>query len=76
MIKICNYINFSNIIISLNQNKQTIVKLSYLDSLFIYNIEDTMLLTSKIPSLTEAPEILTTNTFSNKSDLWSLGIIL
>ena len=69
-------INLSNILISLNQNKQTIVKLSYLDSIFIYNIEDTMLITSKNPLLTEAPEILNANPFSNKSDLWSLGIIL
>ena len=66
----------SNIYINTKSNK-IIYKLSFLDSIQFYNLEEDSKLTNlKLPSLTESPEILNNNLLLNNSDLWSLGIII
>jgi len=69
-------IKLSNIYINIKSNK-IIYKLSYLDSIQLYNLEKIIKFsTPKSPSLTLSPEMLNNNSYFNNSDLWSLGIII
>ena len=64
----------SNILINLKENNKIEIKLSYFDSIKFSNKIDKDLL--KKICLTTPPEILKGELFNNKSDIWSLGIII
>ena len=66
----------SNILINLKENNKIEIKLSYFDSIKFINKKDNSTgLLEKI-SLTTPPEILKGELFNNKSDIWSLGILI
>ena len=69
-------IKLSNILVNINEINKIDIKLSYFDSIKFINKKDNSIgLLEKI-SLTTSPEILKGELFNNKSDIWSLGIII
>ncbi len=69
-------IEISNILLNLNEINKISIKLSYLNiSKFTEESEITANLAKKIFLITP-PEILKGESYNNKSDIWSLGIII
>ena len=69
-------IEISNILLNLNEVNKISIKLSYLNiSKFTEESEITANLAKKIFLITP-PEILKGESYNNKSDIWSLGIII
>ena len=69
-------IKLSNILITLNQANQISFNLNIYDSIQFINKLDSMPITKQNPILSKCPEILKGENISNKSDIWSLGIII
>jgi len=69
-------IKLSNILISLNQTNQLSFNLNIYDSIQFNNKLDSMSITNQKPVLSNSPEILKGENISNKSDIWSLGVII
>ena len=69
-------IKLTNILISLNQTNQLSFNLNIYDSIQFINKLDSMSITNQKPVLSNSPEILKGENISNKSDIWSLGIII
>ena len=69
-------LTLSNIFICINKSNKFLVKISLLDSINFYKNSELQFITERNPSLFQSPEILNDNIYSNKTDLWSLGIII
>jgi serine/threonine protein kinase len=69
-------IKLSNILISLNQFNQLSFNLCIYDSIQFINQLDSKSISNQKPILSKSPEFLKGEDISNKSDVWSLGIII
>ena len=69
-------IKLSNILISLNQFNQLSFNLCISDSIQFINQFDSNSILNQNPILSKSPEFLKGENISNKSDIWSLGIII
>ena len=67
---------FSNILINLDNNHNITIKLSYLDSIMYFEKLENSLSNKSKSFFTTPPEILKGNIINNKSDIWSLGVIM
>ena len=69
-------IKLSNILISLNQFNQLSFNLCIYDSIQFINQLDSKSILNQNTILSKSPEFLKGENISNKSDIWSLGIII
>jgi serine/threonine protein kinase len=69
-------IKLSNILININEFNKTSIKLSYYDSIKFFDKSEYSLNVTDYICYSIPPEIIINGTFNNKSDIWSLGIII
>ena len=69
-------IKLSNILININEFNKTSIKLSYYDSIKFFDKSEYLINLTDNICYTIPPEIMVGKSYNNKSDIWSLGIII
>ena len=69
-------IKLSNILININEFNKTSIKLSYYDSITFFDKTEYLINLTNNICYTIPPEIMNGESYNDKSDIWSLGIII